>query len=272
MPNTAKPVLWRDVTPADRLEYQQTIDVPALVANLAKAEPEWDDLPRERQLAALRIVVEALTDFHWDHLHEENWPRRADARARIETLQNALSAAITALKGLDPRAAAMVEAAAVQGPDLPDFIDDEFLGPSELIILSAWGICAAAAWAKLAMEAVPEDQERRSDGRKFKRFVHRIITAYAVIRQGKPVRAGSRNRTGLVAFIAAALRTTDDVSYHERTIENVASAALAERKRRPAPGMIKKRPEPILEGSDSILGQASTVADKWKSFQGSKKV
>lgn len=224
---------WSAAGLADHNRIRKTLDERVLAANLAKAEPAWEDLPTDVRALVLRRVAYALTAFRLNQRHVENWPRRAEAMARLVALDKALASAVSALDELDPRARQKIEVAS-EGTALPDFVDADFIGTAERAALAAWGIRSARDWTRAAIAAMPNEQERRSDGRPLHFFVHRIITAYSIVLQGKPVRA-SRNDTGLVAFIEAALRALGNVRVQRRTIEKAASTALAELRAAPSP-------------------------------------
>lgn len=230
---------WSDAGLADQYRIRKTIDDRVLAANLAKAEPAWEELPADVRALVLRRVTYALTAFLLNQRHVESWPRRAEAKARLVALNKALASAVSALDELDPRARQMIEVAS-EGTALPDFVDADFIGTSEQAALGAWGIRSAHDWTRAAIAAMPDEQERRSDGRPLHVFVHRIITAYSTVLQGRPVRA-SRNDTGLVAFIEAALRALGNVRVQRRTIEKAASTALAELRDAPSPPIIAPR-------------------------------
>lgn len=228
---------WSAAGLADLHRIRKTIDDRVLMANLAKAEPAWEALPVDLRAQVLSRVVNALTAFQRDQRHVENWPRRSEAKARLVALQKALASAVSALDDLDPRARQMIEHAA-EGTALPDFLDDDFAGAAERTAMADWGIRSVHAWVRAAIEAVPPEQERRSDGLPLHFFVHRIITAYAMVLQGQPVRASLKD-VGLVAFIEAALRSLGNVRLQRRTIEKAASTALAERRESPPPVTIR---------------------------------
>lgn len=230
---------WSAAGLADRSRIRKAIDDRVLMANLAKAEPAWEALPTDVRGQVLSRVVNALTAFWRFQRHVDTWPRRAEAKVRLVALNEALAAAVSALDDLDPRTRQMIEVAA-ESAALPEFVDDEFMGPPERAALAAWGIRSAHDWVAAAIDAVPAEQERRTDGLPLLQFVDRIITAYAVVLQGKPVRV-SRNDTGLVAFIEAALRSLGNVRIQRRTIEKAASTALTERRKAPSPPIIGPR-------------------------------
>lgn len=230
---------WSAAGLADQNRIRRMIDGRVLAANLAKAEPAWEALPTDVRAQVLRRVTYALTAFSLNRRHVESWPRRAEAKSRLVALNKALALAVSALDGLDPRARQMIEVAS-EGTALPDFVDGDFIGTAERAVLGAWGIRSAHDWSRAAVEAMPDEQERRSDGRPLHFFVHRIIAAYSMVLQGRPVRA-SRNDTGLVAFIEAALRTLGNIRLQRRTIEKAASTALAELRDAPSSPIIGPR-------------------------------